>query len=157
MDIISAPRPRLKVESIPMRRRRRRRLTRYRLRRGCCPRPRIVHLTQQPPPSRGCIRASADTPSHLEPAIHIHRGLRLRPRCLYCSRLCVLEFNDEFPFGVDGIGNQACILYKVVLINTRYCTYFCIRRMICLGSTAQAVVDEALIRAGLLPGLCERR
>jgi hypothetical protein len=49
------------------------------------------------------------------------RGFAQRAR--YRARFFVLEFNDELPFGVDGIGDHACILYETVSDNTRYCVF----------------------------------
>jgi hypothetical protein len=43
------------------------------------------------------------------------RGFAQRAR--YRARFFVLEFNNELPFGVDGIGDHACILYKTVFVT----------------------------------------
>ena len=39
----------------------------------------------------------------------------LSPGFTYCSRLFVLEFNDELPFGVDGIGSSAVNFWALTM------------------------------------------
>ena len=72
------------------------------------------------------------------------RGFAQRAR--YRAGFFVLEFNDELPFGVDGIDDHAYILYETVLDDTRYCvSIFDERQISHLTGAPQVAVDEAVI------------
>jgi hypothetical protein len=124
VDIISAPRPRLKVESTPMRPPQASQIETISSSTGMLPWPsQCSHIN-------GFRRHPNIAPQALTLHFFLDQHLaffairRFAQYSRYGTRLFVLEFNDEFPFGADGGGDHVPMLYRAVLSNTRYCVSY---------------------------------